>query len=141
MREILFRGKRIDNGEWVEGYLAAYDMICPDYSYPEDTTNATGLYYGKTPYVGFVDVDPATVVQYTGLTDKNGKRIFEGDIVEDASVGLLGDVVFSVVGVPSFGINDVHDGLQYHDGFWSDLEVIGNIHDNPELLEGGADNG
>lgn len=74
MRKILFRGKRLDNGEWVDGCLAAYDLICQNY--PEDTSNATGDYYGQTPYVGFVEVDPETVGQFTGLTDKNGKRIF-----------------------------------------------------------------
>ena len=142
MREILFRGKRIGNGEWVDGYLAAYDLICPNY--PEDTSNAMGDYYGQTPYVGFVEVDPSTVGQFTGLTDKNGKRIFEGDIVaqnwydyDEPRDDSFGKVVFCEYDC-SFSVMDVNkDGFMplgrcgsYH---W-EVEVIGNIHDNPELL-------
>ena len=142
MRELLFRGKRIGNGEWVDGYLAAYDLICPNY--PEDTSNAMGDYYGQTPYVGFVEVDPSTVGQFTGLTDKNGKRIFEGDIVaqnwydyDEPRDDSFGKVVFCEYDC-SFSVMDVNkDGFMplgrcgsYH---W-EVEVIGNIHDNPELL-------
>lgn len=137
MKEILFRGKRLDNGEWVDGYLAAYDLICPDY--PEDTSNATGDYYGQTPYVGFVEVDRSTVGQFTGLTDNNGKRIFEGDIVdiltENEEIGVVEykDGGF-LVSADGFCV-DFHSNIN-----GTDLEVIDNIHDNPELLEG-TDNG
>lgn len=165
MREILFRGKRLDNGEWVNGCLAAYDLICPNY--PEDTSNATGDYYGQTPYVGFAEVDPSTVGQFTGLTDKNGKRIFEGDIIRmnknenDISVVEFGK--FGCVCTEDESITDfVHgwyyrplptDALSRCEPFcwpfqlnemcikYVGIEVIGNIHDNPELLDGGADNG
>lgn len=113
MREILFRGKRIDNGEWAES-------ICP-----------SGLMVsGHLTY----DFDPKTVGQYTGLKDKNGKRIFEGDIVDILTEN------------EEIGVVEYEDGgfLVSADGFCvdfhaningTDLDVIGNIHDNPELLE------
>lgn len=141
MREILFRGQtrrygervRIGDGKKLPSKWV-YGGIFPgtgDFSviYGAEKEDFTGADIEKHP------VYSDTVGQYTGLTDKNGKRIFEGDIVKDDSISLLGDVVFSTVGIPSFGINDVHDGLQYHDSFWHELEIIGNIHDNPELLE------
>lgn len=130
MHEIIFRGKRIDNGEWVEGaYMPHYystrygkvaaiftndDVLCKTYRFP---------------------VDPSTVGQYTGLKDKNGKRIFEGDIVkgEDA---LLRDIeIFGYVCFKdgSFVISD--DLITHYRWIDYEVEVIGNIHDNPELME------
>ena len=78
-REILFKAKRLDNGEWVEGYLVKYPSAIqvgdcsPWYIQvpPVDPDDSGGKY----------NVDPSTVCQYTGLTDKNGNRIFEGDVV------------------------------------------------------------
>ena len=141
MREILFRGKRIDNGEWVDGCLAAHDLICPNY--PEDTSNATGDYYGQTPYVGFVEIYAETVGQFTGLTDKNGKRIFEGDIVRFAERRIGGEdaSIVEQVGFDEGGFytnryflnNWLRNGL-YGITKLEGIEVIGNIHDNPELL-------
>ncbi len=119
MREYLFRGKTIANGKWSEGTLLVTKQGCcitPD----------------ATVYVA---VDPETVGQYTGLTDKNGTKIFEGDIVK------YGDTVHNVVfeqrnGTAYFGL--VYSTLETLSfGYYQDLkqiEVIGNIYDNPELL-------
>lgn len=134
MREILFRGKREDNREWVEGSLSL--------EYGEATQDGNR----KVDYriLGMrCDCDyviPETVGQYTGLTDKNGKKIFEGDIVKDHESGLYGEVVFATAqdgfdGMSGFMVDDINDGLQNYNGFWHLVEIIGNIHDNPELLK------
>jgi len=131
MRELLFRGKRRDNGEWIEGYLAAFDLICPSY-----------------PYAGFVGVDPETVGQYTGLKDKNGKRIFEGDIVRHHNGNPYADSDNIELGKVYWdekycGWRRTSNGAFHHgcvDTYRMSpdcvYEVIGNIHDNPELLGG-----
>lgn len=134
MREILFRGKREDNREWVEGSLSL--------EYGEATQDGNR----KVDYriLGMrCDCDyviPETVGQYTGLTDKKGKKIFEGDIVKDHESGLYGEVVFATAqdgfdGMSGFMVDDINDGLQNYNGFWHLVEIIGNIHDNPELLK------
>lgn len=130
MREILFRGKRVDNGEWLYGCY--YHCI--------------GTAYGATFIVvndfGFIEVIPHTIGQYTGLTDKNGERIFEGDIVQwkDENFNNYTSVVEwcgEKWNYPAFDLAK-HDyecnGLQYvHEDCI--IEVIGTIYDNPELLE------
>ena len=136
MREILFRGKRIDNGEWVSsGNLIRFNpengedlVFIPALNEPcscvhDEKDNIIAFEKGM-----FYKVDTKTVGQYTGLKDKNGKRIFEGDVVYD---GFTKDkVVFE----------DCQWKLVDRYGKWIELfkreiEVIGNIHDNPELLE------
>lgn len=125
MREILFRGKQKDNGEWVEGY----------YNYATDGYNLE-LHLISDKITGIhTEVIPKTVGQYTGLTDKNGKKIFEGDIViergGESCQGFYEIDNVLVVEIPntlvSFTIGR-DCGCEY--------KVIGNIHDNPELLEG-----
>ena len=123
MREILFRGKRIDNKEWIEGTVFSHD-------------NNKVIIFSQHPMFGILlgeEVDPETVGQFTGLTDKNGVKIFEGDIIEHGgnrySINYLPDYTrFSAVQP-----NNVFCVFAYQRG-----EVIGNIYDNPELL-GGAD--
>ena len=142
MREFLFRGKRTDNGEWVEGILfnAKEDtFIIPhgnEYSYDPIEGLAFDVYGCK--------VDPETVGQYTCLTDKNGVRIFEGDIVRyDVNYH---DMVISY-DVENWGgwlYEDMDDNMQAYSIYefnLKDIAVIGNIHDNPDILKGGGDNG
>lgn len=132
MREILFRGKRLNNGKWVEGYFFR------QYGSNEIITADNELYY---------HVLPETVGQYTGLKDKNGTRIFEGDILiyvvdgeYDVNEKFL--VVFDD-DEAAFRTKFYCEGkyMCYEDIIsCENFEVIGNIHDNPELLEG-EDNG
>ena len=123
MREILFRGKRKDNGEWVEGYYVHYPAEVydgkDDYDFIVMTHDVISL--GKPS--PFVRVIPETVGQFTGLLDKNGKKIFEGDIVA-ASWGYKGLIEYD-----SFMYAKLECTIS------DDIEIIGNIHDNPELME------
>ena len=145
MREILFRGKRTDNGEWItdsETYIRDGDGI-----------------WLSDENLNVVTVIPETVGQYTGLTDKNGVRIFEGDILDVSS-----DVAYGGVAVHRLGyfVVEFHNGcfmksalddpqLSFFDnakrkGLYhfisTDIhKIVGNIHDNPEILKGGEDNG
>lgn len=121
MREYLFRGKTIANGKWSEGTLLVTKQGCcitPD----------------ATVYVA---VDPETVGQYTGLTDKNGTKIFEGDIIDFLYRSGYDDygIVQYDADETEFGFvyNSIYEGLGRHYRS-KDIEVIGNIYDNPELL-------
>ena len=129
MREILFRGKRTGNGEWVCGWYAP--LVCNDKTVIPYIRNENGT---------DKEVVPETVGQYTGLTDKNGKKIFEGDILD------CGDRVVFVKWHSYCGTWDSmfikYSGERYSNGItpaeWKYRAVIiGNIHDNPELLKGG----
>lgn len=130
MREILFRGKRIDSGEWVYGNYGFNDTFTEEKHY---------IFQNKAWEYSVV---PDTVGQFTGLTDKNGKRIFEGDIVSVKIGGLKRKgVVFYEDIATRFGLaigtekNFSFLGRQMAKTY--EAEVIGNIHDNPELLEVG----
>ena len=140
MKDILFRGKRLDNGEWVEGGYFKTD----NESYI--IKNTDGIAHFDLCDMAEC-VIPETVGQYTGLNDKNGKKIFEGDVVlfEDESptnyeyhdctemrCGVIkyGDGQFYITNRIAVEMED----LIYYDKV--DCEVIGIIHDNPELLEG-----
>lgn len=148
MREYLFRGKRVDNGEWVYGY------------YVKGATRHCVLKSLAQPNI--YDVIPETVGEYTGLTDKNGKKIFEGDIVKTQAYSdrpfsskrkekrFLGIVEYyenkwksessrfiNHIYNNGFRVKTLEDIGKFTHGAWSDFwdcEVIGNIHDNKELL-------
>lgn len=129
MREILFRGKRIDNSEWETGSLIYASMGTSE----EQVGIADKMTAYHTPVI------PETVGQYTGLTDKNGTKIFEGDILEGDLEDNLdpGAKWRNVVVWEKFGWNCKEGHVsQSIDGFdIKECEVIGNIHDNPELME------
>jgi uncharacterized phage protein (TIGR01671 family) len=180
MREILFRGKRNDNGEWIEGFLhiKCFQEVPRDRYVIEYETEPTKEW--KPKYM-VAEVIPKTVGQYTGLTDKNGKKIFEGDIVKcrhnwrlqvypngqipDVEKYFFEQKIRNAYGKykvenPNWMGDDyyyfrnyvieyyapngcfrVRNGGQFHNLtgsyiFNRYLEVIGNIHDNPELLKG-----
>ena len=126
----IFRGKRKDNDEWIEGYL-----IQGNKTYIA-TTEAINYMCVSTSYMAsieLVEVIPKTVGQFTGLEDKNGKWIFENDIVTMPAYqgGRTKSVVYFKNG--KFAV----DGSNYafKDICPRNMEVIGNIYDNPELLE------
>lgn len=123
MREILFRGKRLDIGEWVEGF---YNHIPNGRFGMDEHLIQTIKENGK---IGMLyAVDPSTVGQYTGLHDKTGKETFEGDILK-LSTGKPHIIVFER---GSFQLTDTAIPICYTEKF----EIIGNVHDNPELLGG-----
>lgn len=127
MREILFRGKRIDNNQWIEGYF-----------FPQS-------YYGRNRWFiascvqngsiqGF-EVDHNTVGQYTGLTDKNGKKIFEGDIISDGKI--TRQIIWDEEWAKFRGVtNNVYRDSSLCQSWLDEYEkvIIGNIHDNPDLI-------
>lgn len=133
MREILFRGKRIDNGEWIEGYYCNYETTCVGGGV--DKHHRIVPYFASSLY-GF-KIDPSTVGQYTGLTDKNGKKIFEGDIVKALLSGKpsYGVVEYGKTGICAYCAMSHCEKSNYVLTCSDDFEVIGNIHDNPELME------
>ena len=132
MREILFRGKRKDNGEWIEGFYI--DSVC------------------KNPIIGYITpsyptepikVDKRTVCQYTGLKDKNGNKVFEGDIVkvkitQKEDIGIYGDCKYKVgfiVYNEDFALFTCKNNfMNFINWAFNEYKVIGNIFDNKEIL-------
>lgn len=169
MREILFRGKRNDNGKWVEGFIYKHEspLVC----FSTDPREEPKWYICKTAFadwnmprnVEFIEVIPETVGQYTGLKDKNGKKIFEGDIVKAQGEDYVFDGAYVFVvrygkcggvanadahGYMGFYLEGVDSDTKIAEGFglrddicyFTDIEVIDNIHERPDLMKG-ADQG
>ena len=159
MREILFRGKRMDNGEWVEAASilrtvdgAALEMYIGSRADAVVAVDDDGNIHQMSagPHVLYYRVDPDTVGQFTGLTDKNGRKVFEGDILKThyanaVKCNFVETVVFrngrfcaegriSVTGRSWAGLWDgAPHAPQDCSVYMDDMEVIGNIHDDPEL--------
>ena len=150
MREILFKAKRKDNGEWVEGWL-----IKGKWYFDESEIFAilpTDLcIYPHCEFSEWIEIDKETICQYTGLTDKNGNKIWENDVVKCVDVNI--DAEFYAVvefgnpnGYYSWGYQLKHisgDEPNLDILLWVDMEVtgafievIGNVFDNSELLGG-----
>lgn len=146
-REILFKAKRKDNGKWVEGYYCKLDettyCISEDYERHPVPTHHYILYETMTDwglpnrFLQF-EIDPDTLCQYIGLTDKNGEKIWENDIVEERHRGVITmryhvlwdfketSWMFETKSSARYGIYAINQRK---------FEVVGNIFDNPDLLE------
>lgn len=146
-RAILFKGKRKDNGEWVKGFV--FEFKSKIYI-SEMTQTFITVYYTEESVADFnmraYEIDPATLCQYTGLTDKNGKEIWENDIVENPKRTEGFDLYKAVYrkDFADFGVEPIKPkfeakfpmGLSEETTIYGyDYKVIGNIFDNPELLE------
>lgn len=143
MKEILFRAKSKNNGTWVEGYYAMMGVNSLIRHYIVQNCAVTNLFENPEDNMCFndVEIDPETLCQFIGLKDKNGKRIWENDIVSAWSEGKYA----------TGRVKQRFDGLYIiypvyqHDEFWglcpdknreTNVEVIGNVFDNPELIGG-----
>lgn len=149
MREILFRGKRKSDKEWVYGYYIQTNDFLDERKH-DLIFETNSVNYPRGEIAGVHEVDPQTVCQFTGLTDRNGVKIFEGDIIKvdddfdtfGKMAGEIREVWFKDGGFrlkPKYpsSIARGDRGYWMEDGV--DYEVIGNVHDNPEL-RGGSSN-
>lgn len=134
MREILFTGKRVDNGEWVEGFY----VFVPEHYKPEMSRKS---YIVSINNGFFFEVIPETVGQYIGMTDKNGKKIFKGSIIECNVFGAMATgkhkkylvVFYNGTYFAQWSIGE-RKFSAYMNETWA-RNVVGNKWDNPELLE------
>lgn len=157
MREILFKGKRIDNGEWVEGYY--YKMSETTYCFKEDyerkpvpehhyILQERMTDWGLPNQIVQIEIDSKTLCQFTGLCDKNGKKIWENDIIKTVS-DIYAHVKFGLY-TTGFALEECNQGfyvdfsvktyLRHELGYWNNkVEVRGNIFDNRDLLQEESD--
>lgn len=144
MRTVKFRGQRIDNGEWVYGYLYQLPllngvdgmMILTTDNYHEDNSIDPKYHLSFTLWIDLFPVKPETIGQFTGLKDKNSREIYEGDIVKCGN--FVYQVVYEGERFASFTLHRKEDMFLHYFGEAmeaKDCEVIGNIYNNPELLK------
>lgn len=138
MREILFRGKRLDNGEWVEGWYQPETTI-KHWNGIQETVGVTIAYKVEDGFLEDTLVDPPTVGQYTGLNDKHGKRIFEGDIVKTSDITHEGVIQipgesFEIAMRKGCWVMVAGEDWDFLETNHECIQVIGNIHDNKSLL-------
>lgn len=136
MREIIFRGKNPDNGKWYEGAYSPHnwDFFGMRSDIPQIIIVSEDKYLdGK-----WIEVIPETVGQYTGLTDKNGKKVFEGDILFSSYIADSPsiEVVKWIYNGWHTQEGDLTPDMIDDVGIMPYSEVIGNVHDNPRLLKG-----
>jgi uncharacterized phage protein (TIGR01671 family) len=125
MREIKFRGKRIDNGEWV------YGSLLNDFGGDRWIVNTTQDIKNANTENVWHKVNPDTVGQYTGLKDKNGKEIYEGDITQDVDTGKTFEIMYQGHMFMRYERKPMY---MFYTLDGDCLEVIGNIYENPELI-------
>ena len=138
MREVLFRGRRLDTGGWVEGSLAIMTGAIntgETYIMPPWTGIKFEMHGQHEQFlVNVIKVDPDTVGQSIGLVDGNGNAIFEGDIVLDTATGEKYEILYNYGGFAMADKNRFFHSPSLRIG--NDYEIIGNIYDDPELLRG-----
>lgn len=148
-REILFRGKPKDNSSYEQEWVYGVPVPVEYNTYPTGRIDLVkSVNYNKLD--GFIpswevcncEIKPETLGEYTGLKDRNGNRIFEGDIVRIAKNGTRNLKTYSIDFVHEIGMYVIHSHKDMEDDrdFTTtsdyELEVVGNVHDNPELMEG-----
>ena len=144
-REILFRGKSANTGEWVEGFCVQFGETYSNISIRE--IGKLNL-YGVVPIYEHEIVISETVGQYTGLKDKNGRKIFEGDIVRRFNRNgqeIMSYVVEWYSDCCMFVLDCIDFDMEFDTDFTvfygDEFEIVGNIHDNPELVRKDEENG
>lgn len=133
MRKILFRGKLIHSKVWIYGNLIIASTG-ESYIIPSDVIKPDGHHLIIDSDCPFL-VDAETVGQFTGLTDKNGKEIYEGDIVIYPHDSKPCEVFYRANEYGTSFLTDSHDGVDSLGDVLNTVEIIGNIHDNPELIK------
>ena len=129
MDRYLCKAKRLDNAEWEKGYYVkcrGHHYILPvyddDHGYDER-------------YAEWIEIDPKTVCQYAVITDKNGREIWENDIIYHDAIKAVGKVMWYTEDYIGFAVDDIDDSYQqYTLEMFANADVVGNIFDNPDLL-------